>query len=557
MRLLVPALLLATGCAGYQPIAAPPQRLYAGETARIALPGPPTDSEVRWDPGDGTAVTWHPTAGEAAPELLHRWMVPGSYTVRAKGSGGEAAFPVEVLPRPPLRAIPADAEIGLALRWESLGELRPFFFRIFDLFGSRAKDVLFQLGRIAALRDADLKAQGFDPAEGIAVVQVPGDYSPWILLGTLDEALADSTARRLLEVQGPATEIPLGEALPQGARLWSAIGSRGYRVSWGHIGGYLALQVGWSQESAPAAFTTLASAEKTPLGDFDPYVRAQPLAGSGDLQGWVALGPYTNGAIDGAALAADGSSDELDLHFGVALSREQVARYAPAFRTTTRRPAGIFSFPAGAGAVLALSVEPRAFYRLFLTDPDERDLVEDVAAAAHVQADELLRRFTGHASASFFVHADLLDTLNDTPQMVVKAELAGGSEVQEFVRGIVPALEARADPGDEPILAEVAAGHLAVTRRDLGPMLSQPGDRAIAEAIGSELLADPSEQILYVDLRAALPALGPVVKNGEPEVLLPGLDESLGALRDLTLHGALTEGGISGGLRIRLMPSGT
>jgi hypothetical protein len=146
-----------------------------------------------WELGDGTAVT-------RAATITHAFSKAGHYVVLGK-EGDRLAWHVElnVIPRPVVRAVPADAD-WLLFAPTVKGDLDAtldFFERLTNTATLQQVADSWLLPALAVEASAGAPGQIVDPLEGLGVFTLPGFGGTVALLGVVDEAaaLADLTAR--------------------------------------------------------------------------------------------------------------------------------------------------------------------------------------------------------------------------------------------------------------------------------------------------------------------------------------------------------------------------
>jgi hypothetical protein len=190
--------LVGPGCRrAVKPDLGPDRTVEAGVPVRFGAEGP-----------DAPVVTWRfgdKAAPQKAAQASHAWARAGTYTVEALDEEGKVVGSAQltVVPRPLLRAIPAEADFA-AFFPELRGKVRP----VLDFYGK-------MMGRqqaVESLREAPLlglvvqelgEGEGpglVDVDEGLGVFSLPGFEGNVALLGVTEpEASLDAVVRQLEE----------------------------------------------------------------------------------------------------------------------------------------------------------------------------------------------------------------------------------------------------------------------------------------------------------------------------------------------------------------------
>ena len=186
----------AAGCHGVRPDLGPERTVEAGVPEAFGSTSPKAPA-VTWDFGDQTPP-------QTAPGVRHAWATAGRYTVRALDGQKELARVVlTVVPRPVLRAVPADAQTVLwvpRLRGNVEG-LVDFYER---LVGARnARSTLEDAPLVPLLlRSLTGGPTEVDPEEGFGFFLVPDFDGVVALLGVTDARAALAAVARELRVAG-------------------------------------------------------------------------------------------------------------------------------------------------------------------------------------------------------------------------------------------------------------------------------------------------------------------------------------------------------------------
>ncbi|MFB1482093.1 PKD domain-containing protein [Corallococcus sp. RDP092CA] len=196
LLLLAAVGLAATGCRGVRPDLGPERTLEAGVPEAFGATSAKAPS-VTWDFGDGTAP-------QTAPGVKHAWATAGRYTVRALDGEKELARVVlTVVPRPVLRAVPADAQTVLwvpRLRGNVEG-LVDFYERLVG--EANASRTLADTPLVPLLlRGLATGPSEVDPEEGFGFFILPDFDGVVALLGVTDSRAALAAVARELRDAG-------------------------------------------------------------------------------------------------------------------------------------------------------------------------------------------------------------------------------------------------------------------------------------------------------------------------------------------------------------------
>ncbi|QSQ27894.1 PKD domain-containing protein [Pyxidicoccus parkwayensis] len=152
---------------------------------------------VTWELGDGTDA-------QQAANVSHAYARPGTYTVRALSEGEEVGrVRLTVVPRPVLRAVPADAQTVLWVP-KLRGSVEPLVDFYEKLIGpENARRSLEEAPLVALLLRSLYGGPGVvDPDEGIGFFLLPGFDGAVALLGIHEPAEALDAVGRSLEESG-------------------------------------------------------------------------------------------------------------------------------------------------------------------------------------------------------------------------------------------------------------------------------------------------------------------------------------------------------------------
>ncbi len=166
---------------------------------------------------DSTAVTWEFGDGERAtgPRVTHAFPRAGSFTVRALHEGEEVGRAViTVVPRPLLRAIPAEAQVAFYVP-RLRGNVEPLVSFLEQLVGpENARRSLEQAPFASLVLESLREGAGpgvVDPEEGLGFFMVPGFEGVVGLLGVTEpQAALDAAAREFESVGNPVQREPDG-----------------------------------------------------------------------------------------------------------------------------------------------------------------------------------------------------------------------------------------------------------------------------------------------------------------------------------------------------------
>ncbi|MGZ3458616.1 MAG: PKD domain-containing protein, partial [Archangium sp.] len=148
---------------------------------------------VTWDFGDGTPP-------QQGARVSHAFPRAGTYTVRALEKNEVlASARLTVVPRPVLRAMPADAEVA-AFFPQLRGNVEPLVGFVSRLLGeSQARQMLEEAPLLSlVLRDLRGEPRVVDPEEGVGFFSLPGFEGTVALLGVMDtQAAVDAVVKEL------------------------------------------------------------------------------------------------------------------------------------------------------------------------------------------------------------------------------------------------------------------------------------------------------------------------------------------------------------------------
>ncbi len=562
-------LALAAGCAGYVPDVPTQEKGVSGKPLRIAPRTPPPEGEaLSWDPGDGSP----PKTG---PVLEHAWQRAGRYTVRATGRGGTRTIEIEVVPRPALGLVPADARLAFVFPdvWSKHERVRSLLERM-----SPEADLRKSFDELQAKLGVDLgktetlEAAGLDPGEGLAVVSPSDDPDAiWLLLGTLDDEKALALGRKILE-------LPPGQGQVQsadGGRIEVARDPKGRQVALGVGGGYLFVRTGEAPErkDLPQVFSRMVLQPSGDLGGSDEYRRARAQA-PGDDAIFYARADRT--AIPGSA---GGQAIVVGFTFGEDdLTAHLFAPLPPPQGEALRRALGggkasslVAKLPEGAIGYFGLSLQPTALLDVLVPGEKDRIAMEMMAAAKlGMGARELASLLSGDLAAALYLDPEAMlrsmamegsPGAEDVPPVLLLVSLVPGKDAPNRLAGVLVRAGAKKEGKYltiGPSAVDLADGLLAAATTP-GLLSKARGGKDLAAKIPPELLEAPGEMILYVDLGRMVDGLvgAPLPKDLTPEQrerVTARLQELSAAspFRDLLLSAHPAEGGIGGSVRVRL-----
>ncbi|ATB27316.1 PKD domain-containing protein [Melittangium boletus] len=191
--LLVTVALLGGGCRrGAKPDAGEDRTVEAG--VPVVFGSESSDAPaVTWDFGDGSP----PAKGT---RVSHAFARQGAYTVRAlEKDAVQASARLTVVPRPVLRAIPADAEVAVFFP-QLRGNVEPVMGFVSRLVGeSQVLQSLEAMPLLSlVLREASGEARLVDPDEGLGFFSLPDFEGSVVLLGVMDgQAARDAVVEEL------------------------------------------------------------------------------------------------------------------------------------------------------------------------------------------------------------------------------------------------------------------------------------------------------------------------------------------------------------------------
>ena len=523
------AVLLLSACSRYVPDPAAPGKVYAGRIVRIVPRTPPQSDPVSWDPGDGSA----PRMGA---ELAYAWQRPGHYVLRATGPGGTSETELDVLPRPPVDVVPANA--GSAFLFPGGFTRLP---RMEALFARMIPDPAWrdELAR-AKLRAgvdpasaASLEAAGLDPAEGFGFFSPSDDPdATWFFTGLLDEEKALALAVRTAEAQGPGEAIEAGVGRlymvrGPGEPVWVALG-----------GGYLFARISGPPRADLAAVVAnfLAQAEGSIASNAD-FARATAEAPGRDGVFFARTDrlsvPGSQSTVPVVAVGVDIGDDELTARVFAPLPVEAQASLAKVAGGTG--PAALLDrLPTGAVGVFAFSLHPAALLEAIVPDPDQRMLFDQsLLARAGVSASELAALLTGDmvvgvyadpAGLSRALQGDAGGMEENPPPMISLNGLKGGAATEFALRTLLERSGARPEGKASwtigPVRLRVGKDVLAAATGAAKARLDAKGDGAVLAVLREAKLTRSDELVGWIDLAAlhdALVSAPPPAGAGEAE----------------------------------------
>ncbi|MBM7114789.1 PKD domain-containing protein [Archangium primigenium] len=208
--LLVTAALWGSGCRkGVRPEAGEDRTVEAGVpvTFGSAAADAPT---VTWDFGDGSPRV-------QGTRVTHAFPRRGDYTVQAlEGDASQASARLTVVPRPVLRAIPAEAEVAVFVP-QLRDNVDPVMGFVSRLLGEpqvmRGLDAVPLLSLV--LREATGEARLVDPEEGLGFFSLPDFEGSVVLLGVQDVQGARDAVVKELSARGASVvrQEPEGSVL--------------------------------------------------------------------------------------------------------------------------------------------------------------------------------------------------------------------------------------------------------------------------------------------------------------------------------------------------------
>lgn len=564
------ALLFAAGCSRYVPDPAAPGKVYAGRVVRIVPRTPPESDPISWDPGDGSG----PRVG---PELAHVWQRPGHYVIRGTGPGGTSETELEVLPRPPVDVVPADAGSAFLFPggFTRLPRMEALLARMIP--DPTWRDELAKAKQRAGVDPASaasLEAAGLDPAEGFGFFSPADDADgTWFFCGLLDEEKALALAVRVAEAQGPGERIEAGAGRlymvrGPGEPVWVALG-----------GGYLFARVSGPPRADLAAVVAnfLAQAKGSIAANAD-FVRATAEASGTDGVFFARTDrlavPGSQSGVPAVAVGVDLGADELTARIFAPLPPDAQASLAKVAGGTG--PAALLDrLPKGAIALFAFSLRPAALLEALLPDPDQRALIDQsLLARLGLSASELAALLTGDmvvgvyadpAGLSRALQGDTGGLEEDPPPMISLNGIKGGAATELALRTLLERGGGKPDGKATwalgPVRLKLGKDVLAAATGAARARLDQKGDGALLAVLREANLTRSDELVGWIDLAAlhdALVSAPPPTGAGEAErrafVERAKQAAALGALRDLTFGVHPAPGGVGGSVRLRLRP---
>ncbi|WP_239470555.1 PKD domain-containing protein [Archangium violaceum] len=558
---LVATALVGSGChRAARPEAGGERTVEAGVPVGFGSEAPDAPV-VTWDFGDGSP----PRQGA---RVSHAFARAGAFTVRAleKDKKDEvlASAQVTVVPRPVLRAIPAEAEVAVYFP-QLRGNVDPLMDFYSRLVGeSQALESLEDTPLLSlVLRDLRGEPRVVDPEEGVGFFSLPDFQGTVALLGVTDvEAAMDSVVRDLESAGVTVSQREPGGAVRfqrQNGEPLLLFPDRGYL--------YLAVPDTEDEESegavpaSQAGDSALEAARASITGMSGPGLSELPLlgelrqkVGSGNVHFFVRpVGEDASSGIRGvfAALKVEEARAELE---GWVASEKALfeGKSAPGSELLGKAPAGPF-------AALMVSIPPEELAKLVFGAPGserrERTLLrlrEEGFDAAN--ADSLLDALRGdltllaYFDAPAFYRNLLKGTQRPEPRgtLLFEAGLVRSEPIVEWLTGRLKArgqpFEVVKDAGatrlrtramEQPVEFTVTANRLSMTAgesiqgRTVGDMGS-----ALRERFGNNAF-EPGHLSAMVDvgrLRAELDA--PQEVPGVPAQQLPAVRSLVGTLLD-------------------------
>jgi PKD repeat protein len=426
---------------------------------------------VTWDFGDGSPP-------QQGGRVSHAFARAGAYTVRAleKDKKDEvlASAMVTVVPRPLLRAIPADAEVAVYFP-QLRGNVEPLMGFYSRLLGgnAQAREMLDDTPLLSlVLNDLRGEPRVVDPEEGVGFFSLPGFMGTVALLGVTDtEAATDAVVQELKSSGVIATQRE-----PDGAVRFQR--QNGQPLLLFPDRGYLYLVVPDAEDEGPEGAvpeaqeggSALEAARASITGLSGPGLSEQPLlvemrqkVGAGHVHFYVRLvGEDTTSGLRGIFATLKAEEGTADLEGWVASDKSLFeGRSAPAPELMGKAPAGPF-------AALMLSIPPEELAKLVFgapgTERRERTLLllqEQGFDAAN--ADSLLGALRGDVTllayfdAPAFYRNLLKGTRKPEPRGTVLFE-AGLVRSEQMVEWLIGRLKARGQPYE--VLKEAGATRL-------------------------------------------------------------------------------------------------
>jgi hypothetical protein len=196
---LVAAALVGPGCRrAVKPDAGEARTVEAGVPVGFGSEAPDAPV-VRWDFGDGSPP-------QQGARVFHAFPRAGAYPVRALEKDQDAVLAsvtVTVVPRPVLRAIPADAEVAVFFP-QLRGGVEPLVGFVSRMMGEAQVRQVLEEAPLLSLVLSDLRGESrvVDPEEGVGFFSMPGFEGTVALLGVMDTRAAVDAVVEELESAG-------------------------------------------------------------------------------------------------------------------------------------------------------------------------------------------------------------------------------------------------------------------------------------------------------------------------------------------------------------------
>ncbi|PTL77520.1 PKD domain-containing protein [Vitiosangium sp. GDMCC 1.1324] len=191
---LVAVALVGPGCRMVKPEAGGDRTVEAG--VPVGFGSEARDAPVvRWDFGDGSPP-------QQGARVSHAFQRAGSFPVRALAKDKDevlASATVTVVPRPVLRALPADTEVALFFP-QLRGNVEPLVAFVSRLLGEAQARQTLEEAPLLSLVLGELRGQPrvVDPEEGMGFFSLPGFEGTVALLGVMDpQAAVDAVVKEL------------------------------------------------------------------------------------------------------------------------------------------------------------------------------------------------------------------------------------------------------------------------------------------------------------------------------------------------------------------------
>ncbi len=553
---------MVAGCAGFRPVAPAAQRVYAGETTRIALAEPPPDdTDITWTPGDGGA----PVEG---PELAYAWQKPGNYTVRVEGSGGADTFAVEVEPRPVLRAIPPHVRFAFAV---------PDSWSRFDRFIAFARrfapdaEVTATLERVAERIGADprdtqqLLEAGIDPAEGVGFAVFDEDEgAAWVMIGIYDEARAIDLAKRafgIAEIESIETEA---------GTFHVGVHPTGEFRAFAVIGGYLLLRASERPGPIEEIVGSFAAAGDG-LAGFEPFLRARALAARDDAI-FFAQTENDAGRTVPLVMGVELGAEEALARFGVPLHPDEAAAVRTLLVPAAKGGPELARFPGRPIGFFSIGLNPAEAFAQAVPNPLQRGLFEAlVGEKTGVSLLRLIRASSGNATAALYFEPNgfarfaaavlggaEVDFDENRPPLVAHLELAGADAHATIEQALARAAQRGADGWWQrgPLFFRLEERMLTVSTIEARSVLRKAQGETDFAARGAQ--AEAGEGLIFLDVAGLLQELRTSEARSPEAAVVQALvleeAELLEQVRDLVIRASVVPEGVQGALRLHLAP---